>query len=201
LARLLRCTEGRAYTLVLGLMVAVVITAFTVPAVLNHRPPVPARAIPFQDLSNGDSAAPLTISEAGYATATRGVPTVPAQDLPVGSVAGVVTQESFLRFSGQAQVLHLSVDTAASSGVETAHPVICPMETETWQPLRDAPITAAPPFDCASAVAGVRSPDGGWTFDLGRFTDRAGSRGFALVPMPAMPGGVADPDFSILFTH
>ena len=198
LAILLRCTEGRAYTLVLGVALAVTITAVTVPAVLHHRPPAAARAIPFQDLSNADSAAPLTVEEAGYSSARPGIRQTPAGGLPVASLSGAVSQASFVRLSGQARLLHLNVDAAESRGGETAQLVICPILTETWRPMRDAPISASPPYDCTLAVPGLRLPDGGWTFDLGRFTDRAGSKGFAIVP--PVTGNAAIPDFTIVFT-
>lgn len=185
LARLLHCTEGRTYTLVLGVALAVTVTAFTVPAVLNHRPPPPVKAIPFQDLSTGAGAAPLTIEEGGFSSASPGQARIPGRDLPVAVAGGVITEAAFVRLSGQARLLTLQVDAAASQNAEAARLLMCPIQVETWQPIRDLPMSAAPIYDCGSAVSGVRSPDGGWTFDLGRFTDRAGSRGFAIVPAPS----------------
>lgn len=194
LARLLHCTEGQAYSLTVITALAAVLVMATIPAIAGHRRPPAPRTVPFQDLSGSGNATPLSVEEGGFAVSPGAQvgPALPRNLLPVGEREGGVAAVSFVRLSGQGRILRLAVDRARSLGEAAAQLEMCPIQSATWVAGGGLPMAQAPRYDCTAGSPGVRLPDGSWAFDLGRFPDRAGSDGFAIVPQPHAavgPGG------------
>jgi hypothetical protein len=133
---------------------------------------------------------PLRVVEYGWATATAGTPLaasdVPDGTMPVGKRIGRDDKLSFVRLDGTTTDLVLS---EASSGQRTppagAIGVQACQSTEAdWTPGGGKTFDEAPAYDSTQCVAGVRSADGQWRFDLTRFIPRTDRRGFVLVSTP-----------------
>ena len=139
------------------------------------------------------SASPLRISEATWATRTAGTPLatqgVPASSLPVGMRLGQADKASFVRLSGTAPALVLREheDAAGQRSPATAVINACQITDAGWKRGEAVAFDAAPAYDEAKCVPGVRGADGTWTFDLQTFPLRTDARGFALVPGPEAP--------------
>ena len=136
------------------------------------------------------STRPLTIVEAGWASAGGGTPVgstgVPEGALPVAKRIGQVDKYSYVRLDGDEKVLTLSVvpnggrTTTGAVGVS-----ICQITEGDWKEGTNVPSDAAPAYDAATCVAGDPGDGSAWNFNLVTFASPADPRGFALVPTGA----------------
>lgn len=150
--------------------------------------PPPSGSAPPADAPAAD--VPLRVVASGY-DAEGGVlddPTIPQGGLPVTVRGGQVTARSYVVLEGTAATLRLALveDPGAGRPSGGAAVLACPITRSRPALRRAMPPSEAPPIDCATAVRGVLE-GGAIRFDLGRFADRGGDRGFALVPV-ADPG-------------
>ena len=131
--------------------------------------------------------APLRIVAKAWATQTAGTPVasagVPAGSLPVGKRLGQDDKRSFVRLSGEDDVLVLAEDSAGSRTTTGAVGVqACQITDVAWRDGEAMTFDQAPKYDARSCVAGTRADSGIWTFDLSGIPTRADQRGFALLP-------------------
>lgn len=261
LATWIGCTEGQAYTLVIGLAVAVFTLALGMPGALRDRPagertsalgvspedlglgvqddtrpteriaeptesaspfsqeaapqpigestsvapsgpaaPAPAPPNPSAPSDQGPTA-PLSIVVGGYTSRTGGTPftdpTVPEGGLPVAAKTGQDDKRSFVRLTGEAEVLHLELveDAGANQFPQEAVVAACPIASSDWEPPDGDPLGSGPSYDCERGVQSKRSDGGTFIFDLSSFPDRGGAHGFALVPSTE-----AGPTFQVVFS-
>jgi hypothetical protein len=133
---------------------------------------------------------PLVILASAWATSTAGTPLaasgVPNGTLPVGKRVGQDDKRSFVRLTGTKTVLALAEETSGNrTPPSTATGPIgvraCQV-TADWEPADGETFAQAPTYDASRCVAGVRSDNGSWRFDLASFFTRTDRRGFALVP-------------------
>lgn len=126
----------------------------------------------------------LSVREGGWASSRGGTPIAAAEvsegALPIGARAGETDELSFVRLAGTESVLRLGAldDPLAATAVLRA----CPIDDPAWEARENIALDDAPAYDCDLGVAGTLGDDQVWSFDLGAFADRAGQRGFALVP-------------------
>jgi hypothetical protein len=142
---------------------------------------------------------PLRVVAKAWASRTAGTPLaangVTPGTLPVGVRAGQDDKLSFVRLSGDEDILRLSEDPAGAREVQGPVAVrACQVTASGWKEGEAIAIDTAPAYDAGACVEGVRRPEGFWLFDLTTFADRTDDRGFALVPGEA--GGV---DYQVAF--
>ena len=134
---------------------------------------------------------PLRPARTAWATATAGTPLasdgVPAGALPIGVRLGATDKASYLTVSGTATSLILREDAAGGRAPETAVVQACLITEPGWAGGEAMSFDDAPAHDPERCVAGVRSADGAWSFDLSAYDDRGGDAGFALIPGPDAP--------------
>ena len=200
--RRLGLTSGQASTLALGLVLAGLLLATSMPPVLDQRnrtrPPAQQEA----PLVLASPAAPtpsvvaaptpiasrpgLRVTESGYSTtddaAGRGIP---AGALPVGVRAGVPVLTSYVRLAGPESQLTLAVSSAAGASLGPSSPSLqaCRIRSAAWRGGRPGP---AVPYDGSACAPGVLGAAGRYSFDLSRFAAPDDPRGFAIA---AVPGG------------
>lgn len=139
---------------------------------------------------------PLTVREAGFAT-TDPSPlqaATPEDAVPVSARLGRSREQVHLRLAGTDVDLRLQV-AEGSEGAESAAVRACRITDPDWEPARPGPAVDFDPADC---VPGVRDDDGSLLFALGRFSDRTGPFGFAVVLDPGAPSGPAPRTFRLL---
>ena len=136
---------------------------------------------------------PLRIVGSTWASRTAGTPLaaqgVPESSLPVGSRLGQPDKASFIRLDGTATSLLLAPheDASGQRSPDAGAIQACQITDAEWKDGEAISFDAAPAYDETTCSAGVRNPDGTWTFDLAGFPGRADDRGFALVPGPDVP--------------
>lgn len=149
---------------------------------------------PTADFSSSDFATtttvasrPLTVVEAGWASATGATPVgstgVPDKGLPVGKRIGQVDKYSFVRLTGEQKVLSLRVNPQGARVTTGAIGVsICQITDAGWQPADNVPSDRAPKYDTATCVKGDPGDGKTWTFNVLTFASPTDARGLALVP-------------------
>lgn len=142
---------------------------------------------------------PLRTTVTGWASATGGTPLgatgVPPQSLPVGNRVGQLDKASFIRLAGTATELFLKEDPEGSRTTSGEVAVkACQITASRWEGADNQSFDQAPDWDAVNCIAGARSQDGVWRFDLSTFADPTDDRGFALVP-----GNGASIDFQVAF--
>lgn len=140
---------------------------------------------------------PLAIAEFGWAQAsTSQNGWVPPDGLPVAMAGGDVDRLSFFRLGGSGTVLKLGVLSRESGPLNEGPAVVaCPITADAWKAAPRQQLTRAPAYDAASCVNGKRFDSTTITFDLTRFPERIGGRGFVLVPK-----GPVGATFEIVFS-
>jgi hypothetical protein len=131
------------------------------------------------------SSGPLRIVSKTWASRTSGTPLakegVPDGTLPVG-VRGQDDKLSFVRLAGDELVLNLAEEpSGARSNVGPSSVQACPITTSGWKDGEAIGLTDIA-YDTGNCVQGVRGENGLWQFDLGKYPERTGGNGFALVP-------------------
>lgn len=139
--------------------------------------------------STASAGGPLRVTRSAWASAQAGTPLaatgVPEGGLPVGRRPGFeVDKVAFVKLSGGTTSLTLLPhdDTSGTRGAAGAAVQACRITTPGWAAAEGQSLDEAPVWDCSVAVLGKPAENGSWTFDLSVFDDRAGERGFALVP-------------------
>lgn len=90
----------------------------------------------------------------------------------------------------------LTLTVVPRSAVGTVDVLACPTRDDSWKAGGNQPISAAPPYDCARGLAGIRSGDGGSvTFLLDAGQQLAGG-GFSLAIVPASDARPFSVDFA-----
>ncbi len=133
-------------------------------------------------------------------------PTTGADDLHVaqgptgpGAIAAVAYDLTGQEVTGAT----LTLKVVANSAVGTTDVLACPTQDASWKAGGNQPLTAAPKYDCATGLPGIRATDGtSVTFLLGAAQLLAGS-GYSLAIVPssdALPFSVdfAKPDATSL---
>jgi hypothetical protein len=162
----------------------------------------PTTAFPESDFTfapTTGSDQPLRVVAKAWATRTAGTPLatngVPAGTLPVGTRAGQDDKLSFVRLSGDEDVLRLTEDaTGARTIVGAATVQACLIKDAGWPEGEAIAIADAPQPDAGSCVEGTRSTEGIWSFDVAAIAKPTDERGFAL-----RPGAGAGADFQVAF--
>lgn len=133
---------------------------------------------------------PLSITEFGWAQAsTSQNGWVPPEGLPVAMAGGDVDRMSFFRLGGSGTVLKLGVLSRESGPLNEGPAVVaCPITADAWKAAPRQQLTRAPAYDAANCVNGKRFDSTTITFDLTRFPERTGGRGFAVVPKGPVGG-------------
>lgn len=162
-------------------------------------PPTPTTMVsPVTTTTAPAAPTPLTVRGFGWASTLSGSGIssagVPDGSMPVGNRLGRLDKAAFVRLAGTDRTLTLVEDGAGAREALGAGAVMaCAITDAGWVEEPDQSFDEAPAWDADACAAGVES-DGTWTFDLGAFADRAGDRGFALVPEPDAPA-----DFQVAF--
>ncbi len=147
--------------------------------------PSPAQPSAAPRPSAAASPRPLAVAAAGWTSTVGDDATVPATDLPVQAGPAGEVARSWVRLSGQGEVLLLPADNAPGAGFggPVAGARACQTSTTAWTPGRAQ--AQAPPFDAQRCVTGTLA-GGTWSFDLSSFPDVTGA-GITLLPEPASP--------------
>ena len=142
----------------------------------------------FSSTTTTSAPRPLTITAAGWASATGATPLgstgVPEGKLPVGKRIGQVDKYSFVRLVGEQKVLQLRT---SAEGARTTTGVVgvsvCQITDASWEEAENVPSDRAPEYDAEQCVEGEPAADGSsWSFNLLTFASPTDPRGFALVP-------------------